>query len=297
MKTGRTIFILGWAVACACITAQAQTVHVAEGTQVRVRLAADLLSSQATVGATVMMEISQPVISQGVIVIPAGSMAWGAVQEAKKGKVLNFDVEGLRLPNQNVVKLRVSPHKTTNAGKDEIKVDTQVGGDLGVEKGTEYTAYLDQDIDVAGAPSAPPTPAAAPPVAPQPAVPVPAPTPAPAQVAATPSSPQPQTPPASPGPVPVASPIQASPATPAVHPAPIAQPVEYITVECFSDPLGADVMIDDEYHGSTPSILKLLPGNHRIEYRLMGYKPYSQPLTLKSGDSLTTVRVTLDKLP
>ncbi len=312
MKMGPRIFIWGWIAACACMAAQAQTVHVADGTQVRVRLTADLLSSQVAVGATVMMEISQPVISQGLTVIPAGSVAWGAVQEVKKGKVLNFDVEGVRLPNQNIVKLRVSPRKTTNAGKDEFKVDTQVGGDLGVEKGSEYSAYLDQDMDVAGAPGAPaqPAPGAAPAVAPQPAAPAAAPTPAPApaqnpaapaaQGADTPSSPQAQTPSvprSSATDAPVTAPVAASTALPAAPPATGVQPVEYITVECFSDPLGADVMIDDEYHGSTPSILKLLPGNHRIEYRMIGYKPYSQPLPLKSGDSLTTVRVTLDKLP
>jgi hypothetical protein len=77
----------------------------------------------------------------------------------------------------------------------------------------------------------------------------------------------------------------------------MAQPAEYITVECFSDPLGADIVIDDEFHGSTPSILKLLPGDHRIEYRLMGYKAQSQPLNLKAGTGLRTVRMTLEKQP
>lgn len=304
MKIRQAVKAWGWLAACACVMAQAQTVRVADGTQVRVRLTADLLSAQSTVGARVDMEVSQPLVSQGVTVIPAGSVVWGAVQEVKKGKVLNFDIEGVRLPNQQIVKLRVSQRKTTNAGKDEIRVDTQVSGDLGVEKGSEYAAYLDQDLEVAGAPAAPaqPAPAAAPKPEPQPAAPTPVTTPAP--VAAPPATPQPETPPPTPSPVvaapatpaPVAPPT-AAPAPPVVHaPAP-GQPLEYITVECFSDPLGADILIDDEFHGSTPSILKIQPGNHRIEYRMMGYKAHSQPLNLKSGDSLTTVRVTMDKQP
>jgi len=69
-----------------------------------------------------------------------------------------------------------------------------------------------------------------------------------------------------------------------------------VTVECFSDPLGADILIDDDFHGSTPSILKLAPGNHQIEFRLMGYKPHSQPLNLTPGTGLRTVRMTLEKL-
>ncbi len=303
MNIRQAVKAWGWLAACACVMAQAQTLRVPDGTQLRVRFTADLLSSQATVGARVDMEVSLPLVSQGVTVIPAGSVAWGAVQEVKKGKVLNFDIEGVRLPNQQIVKLRVSPRKTTNAGKDEIKVDTQVGGDLGVEKGSEYIAYLDQDLDAEGAPAPPaqPAPVAAP--KPEPEPPAPVASPAPAAVAAPPAPTQPETPPA-PAPA-VAAPATAAPAAPeaAAQAPPVAhtpspgQPLEYITLECFSDPLGADILIDDEFHGSTPSILKIQPGNHRIEYRMMGYKPHSQPLNLRSGDSLTTVRVTMEKQP
>jgi hypothetical protein len=233
-------------------------------------------------GARVDMEVAEPVTSQGVVVIPQGSVVWGAVQDAKKGKSLHFDIEGVRLPNQEIVKLRVSQHKTTSAGKDQIKVETQVNGDLGAEKGTEYIAYLDQDLEVAGAP--------APAAKPQPSTPTPEPTPAPAAV----------TPPAPPTSV-AATPAISAPAAPvtapAPRPAPAAQPGEYITVECFSDPLGADIMIDEEFHGSTPSILKLQPGKHQIEFRLMGYKAQAKPLILKPGDTLTTVRMTLAPQP
>jgi hypothetical protein len=286
---------------------QAQAARLADGTAVRVRLTADLVSSQAVVGARVDLEIAQPVTLQGVVAIPSGAVAWGAVQVVKKGKILHFDVEGVRLPNQEIVKLRCSPHKTTNAAKDEIKVETQVGGDLGAPKGSEFTAYLDQDlnVEVAGAPGAPaqPTPAVAPAAAPQPAAPAPAPVVAPAPAAVAPPTPQPETPPA---PTPVPAPMAAPPvvsaptapaAAPVAHPAPAAQPGEYITVECYSDPLGADIMIDDEFHGSTPSILKLLPGNHQIEFRLMGYKPYSRSLNLTPGIGLQTVRMPLEKQP
>jgi hypothetical protein len=283
---------------------QAQAARLADGAAVRVRLTADLVSSQAAVGARVDMEIAQPVTLQGVVAIPAGAVAWGAVQMVKKGKVLYFDVEGVRLPNQEIVKLRVSPHKTTNAGKDRIKVETQVGGDLGAAKGSEFPAYLDQDVDVEvkGAPAAPapPTQVGAPAAAPQPAAPAPAPVVAPAPAAVPPPTPKPEAPPAPPtsvGATSVVSAPAAPPATPVAHPAPAAQPGEYITVECFSDPLGADIMIDDEFHGSTPSILKLLPGNHQIEFRLMGYQAHSQPLNLTPGTGLRTVRMTLVKQP
>jgi len=302
MRIRQAVVAWGLIVACAGSMVQAQAARLADGTAVHLRLTADLVSSKAAVGARVDLEIVQPVTLQGVVVIPPGSVAWGAVQEVKQGKVLRFDVEGVRLPNKEIVKLRCSPHKTTNAGKDEIKVETQVGGDLGAAKGSEFTAYLDQDVnvDVAGAPAAPaqPTPVVAPAAAPRPTTPAPAPVEAPAPAAVAPPTPKPETPAAPPTPV-AAPPVVSAPAAPAVapvaHPAPAAQPGEYITIECFSDPTGADILIDDEFHGSTPSILKLLPGNHQIEFRLMGYKAQSQPLNLTPGAPLHTVRMTLQK--
>jgi hypothetical protein len=303
MRSRQAVMAWGLVVACAGSMVQAQAARLADGTAVRVRLTADLTSSQAVIGARVDLEVAEPVMLQGGVAIPQGAVAWGAVQEVKKGKTLRFDVEGVRLPNQQIVKLRCSPQKTTNAGKDEIKVETQVGGDLGTAKGSEFTAYLDQDLDVdlAGAPAPPaqPTPMAAPPAAPQP-TPAPAPEVAPAPPAVATPTPQAETPPAPPGSL-TASPMVSAPAAPTAapvaQPAPAAQLGEYITVECFSDPLGADIMIDDEFHGSTPSILKLLPGNHRIEFRLMGYKAHSQPLNLMPGTGLRTVRMTLEKQP
>jgi len=62
--------------------------------------------------------------------------------------------------------LRYSPQRTTQAKKDEIKVEIRVGRELGAPKGIEFTAYLDQDVnvDVAGEPVTPaqPTPMAHP---------------------------------------------------------------------------------------------------------------------------------------
>jgi hypothetical protein len=257
---------------------QAASVHLAEGTPVRVRLKADLLSAQATEGSRVDFEVAQPVTLQGTVVIPEGSVAWGAVQLAKMGKALRFDIEGLRLPSLKDAKLRCSPKKTTNAGKDEIKVESHVGSDLGAPKGAEFTSYLDQDVtvEVAGvpaAPVAPPAPVAAAPAAPvQPAHPVVAPAPAAAAPAVVASPPV------------ASAPANAGP-----------QPGDYVTVECFSDPLGADILIDGEFHGNTPSILKILPGKHEFEYQLFGYKTHTETLALTPGSVIHTIRVALEK--
>lgn len=267
---------------------QAESVRLADGTPVRVRLKADLLSAQATEGSRVDFEVAQPVTHHGAVVVPEGSVAWGAVQLAKKGRALRFDIEGLRLPSLKDVKLRCSPQKTTSVGKNEIKVESHVGSDLGVAKGSEFAAYLDQDVtvEVAGAPVAPVAPP--PPVTVAPAAPA-----QPAHRVVTPAAvPAAAAPPAVSPAAPVAQSV--SPVAPA-PPAAGAQAGEYVTVECFSDPLGADILIDGEFHGNTPSILKILPGKHIFEYQLSAYKTHSETLALTPGSGIRTLRVTLEK--
>jgi len=313
----------GLAIACTASVVPAQAARLADGTAIRVRLTMDLLSTHEEVGSRVDMEVAQPVSAEGVVVIPAGATVWGAVQVVKAGKTLHIDIEGLRLPNKGIVKLRCLPQRTNRVAKDEIKVELQVGGDLGAPMGTEFTAYLDQDVnlEVPAAPGAP-APAAAE-VAPAAAPSAPsAPEAVPAAPAAAEVSPAAVPGPAAPAgevvsqPAPVAAPpakeeTPSAPSAPAVsapvappapaaaveHPAPLPQPGEYITVECFSEPDGADILIDDEFHGSTPSILKLAPGKHQIEYRLVSYKPHSKPLDLTPGTGLRTVRWAFEKQP
>jgi len=305
----RRAALRGLVIACAITWGHVRAAQLVDGTAVHVRLTADLLSSHAAVGNRVDLEIASPVTLQGLVAIPVGSTVWGAVQAVKSGKLLHFDIEGVRLPHQEIVKLRCSPQKTNRAARDEIKVETQVAGDLGAAKGSEFTAYLDQDvnIDLTGAPAAPAKPAPAVAPSPAPAAATPVAKPAPAVIAPLPPPTPPVKPapaaqvhsPAAPAAVAPTVPVPAVPAPPApvAHPAPAAQPGEYVTIQCFSDPLGADILIDDEFHGSTPSILKLPPGNHRIEYRLMGYKAQSQPLNLAPGMPVQTVQLPLLKQP
>jgi len=130
--------------------------------------------------------------------------------------------------------------------------------------------------------------------APQPAASTPAPSPtsvAPAEVRmAAPTAVTPVT-----VPTPTAQPA-APVATPTLAVAPAAAATgERVTVECFSDPSGADILIDGEFYGNTPSILKILVGNHRVEIQLPGYKVFSQPLNLPAGGGIRTIRALLEK--
>ena len=306
--------------------AWAASVHIPDGTPIPLRLKGDLSSSRAEVGDRVDFTVVHAVIVQGVVAVPEGSVAWGAVQSVKKDKEIKFDITGLRLPNLREIKLRSVRQKTSNPGKDQIKLETHLGDTVGAAVGTEFTAYIDEDIDVesaeASSPASRPTtpPASRPPevkpaaqaVAPAAAAPVtsapPVSTsqPAPVQSVPAPSATTTTARPAIPSPTsatPVQSPQPQAPsravaqATPAT--APTAQEpgttAERVTVECFSDPSGADIVINDEYYGNTPSILKLLPTTLRVEFKLPGYKTDSRTLDLTVVTGLRTIRGVLEK--
>ena len=271
----------------------AQRVRLPDGTAVRVRLKADLTSDQVEEGTRVDFEVARPVIIQGMTVIPVGAVSWGAVQSVKKGKFIKFDIEGVRLPDLTDVKLRTVGGRGKNPAQDQIKVDASFKGGVGAPKGTEYTAYVNEDREVAAAaqPSMPalaPTPTAAATTLPTPAQEV-APTPSTATPAVT--YPKPAAPPL------VTTPA-ASATSPAISPGQSAAPlanVERARVECFSDPSAADILIDGEFYGNTPSVLKVPVGRHELEIQLSGYKTYSIPLILEPGTGIRTIRASLEQ--
>jgi PEGA domain len=66
------------------------------------------------------------------------------------------------------------------------------------------------------------------------------------------------------------------------------------SVEIKSAPDGADITVDDKYMGSTPSTLKLAPGDHKIKLEKPSFKIWERTLTVVAG-ATATVNVTLDK--
>ena len=306
-------YYAGMVLVCALIPswlAFGQQVRLPDGTPVHLRLKADLGSEHAEEGGRVNFEVARAVVIQGITVIPEGAVSWGAVQSVKKGKFVKFDIEGVQLPDGTNIKLRSVDAKAKAPG--EIKAESSFNGGVGGAKGSEYIAYVDEDRDVAAggqagnpapttAPSAAPAAAEVPPAqasapAPEPTQ-VAAPTPSPAASAMTQSTPAEAPAPATP--TAPALPAPTAPVTsPAVSPAQSAVPpanVERVTVECFSIPSAADILIDGEFYGNTPSILKVPVGRHDLQIQLSGYKTYSIPLTLEAGTGIRTIRAPLEQ--
>jgi PEGA domain len=66
------------------------------------------------------------------------------------------------------------------------------------------------------------------------------------------------------------------------------------SVEVKSSPDGAEITIDDKYVGSTPSTLKLTPGDHKIKLERAGFKVWERTLAVSAG-ATANVNATLEK--
>jgi len=66
------------------------------------------------------------------------------------------------------------------------------------------------------------------------------------------------------------------------------------SVDVKSTPDGADITVDDKYMGSTPSTLKLAPGDHKIKLEKSGFKIWERTLSVSPGGS-ANINGTLDK--
>jgi PEGA domain len=66
------------------------------------------------------------------------------------------------------------------------------------------------------------------------------------------------------------------------------------SVDVKSTPDGAEITVDDKYMGSTPSTLKLAPGDHKIKLERSGFKIWERNLAVGAGGS-ANINATLDK--
>lgn len=83
--------------------------------------------------------------------------------------------------------------------------------------------------------------------------------------------------------VPPAAPGAATAASGAA-PAP-SGPDAVASVQLSSDPTGAEITIDGNYVGSTPSTVNLKPGAHSIKMTMSGYAPWVRSIETQGGES------------
>jgi hypothetical protein len=156
----------------------AQTFKVPDGTAIRLSLVESLSSATNEVDNPVHFEVIEDVKVAGNLLIPKGSTAVGHVVEVESRKrmgragKINFTVDHVKAPDGSNLRLRAA---STRKGEDKtgtVIVGAVVlsplflimrGKDITIPKGTEITAYVEGEREIAtSTSSAPvgPTPAA-----------------------------------------------------------------------------------------------------------------------------------------
>ncbi|HEY1240427.1 MAG TPA: hypothetical protein VGF16_07710 [Bryobacteraceae bacterium] len=141
-------------------TLSAQILTVPDGTPVRLQLNETVSSAEAHEGQTVPFEVSDPVVIQGLIVIPKGSVALGKVTKSEpkrrfgRSGALEISVDSVRLIDGSRAPLRADAEKGTGPlGGGRLAATIAVspvlvwvkGKDVSFQKGTETTAYVSGD--------------------------------------------------------------------------------------------------------------------------------------------------------
>jgi PEGA domain-containing protein len=247
-----------------------------DGTAVTLRLGRSLSSADAQAGDRVDFEVAEEVSVNRIVVIPKDSPASGTVVAAHKkrrmgraGK-LDVSIDSVQLADGEKVTLRAvkesqgGSHTGIMAGG---MVATSLivwpaapvfllmhGKDVTIPKGTEVTAYVsgDEKLDPAKFQPAPLVPAAPP----------------------VPTTTQ-QVPPSSPAATPNAGPTDTTSVSP--------DQGATSELEVSSTPDGADIEIDGNFVGSTPSTVGVIAGPHQLSVKKAGFKPWERKITVTSG--------------
>ena len=64
-----------------------------------------------------------------------------------------------------------------------------------------------------------------------------------------------------------------------------AGPEAIASIQFSSDPSGAEITVDGNYAGNTPSLIKLKPGTHSVKITKNGYAPWVRSINTEGGES------------
>ncbi len=244
-----------------------------DGTPIKLRLTRNLSSADAATGDRVDFEVLEDIKVKDVIVVPRGGLALATVTEAQhkrrmaRGGKLDVNIDDVRLVDGEKAPLRAVK---------EVKGGGHTGAMTGAMIGTAIVFFPaaplflfmhGKDITI----------------------------PKGTEVTAYINGDIPLDPVRfQPKEVkPAADPTMAQPsAAPAISANGVDSTLSSVDVK--STPDGADITVDDKYMGSTPSTLKLAPGDHKIKLEKSGFKVWERTLAVGAGGT-ANVNATLDK--
>ena len=230
---------------------------VPPGTPVQLRLSQTLSSRESHAADRVDFSVEQDVSVAGAVAISKGSLAWGNVSEASpRGRMsrpgrLSVDIRSVCLADGGSAGLRGTNGNGAGVVRRHDKSDSESA--LAVPAWPVLIFMLGKDVSIPAGSI------------------VTAYLDAPAYVDATHSA--------------------AAPVTNCRGGAQTAAAPEhegaFVTIR--SNPDGAEIRIDGEFAGNTPSHLKLAPGDHRVSLAMAGREPWERRLRIQSGADLTVI--------
>lgn len=245
-----------------------------DGTPVKLRINRNISSADATTGETVDFEVLEDVKDGEITLIPRGGIAWARVTEVlpkrrmARGGKLNISIDAVRLVSGEKAPLRAIK-ETKGGGRTGLMTGAIAASGILFFPAAPFFLFMrGKDITIPkgteitayinGDISLDPR-----------------------NFAPTEQSNE-----------------QAAPTLPETktEQAPSAIDYDFSSVTIKSIPDGAEISIDGKIAGSTPSILRLKSGEHKISIKQAGYVLWELTLTLSAGGNIT-VDATLEKIP
>ena len=249
-------------------TKQGAGLRLEDGTPIKLRLQRTISSADARVDERVDFDVLEEIKVAELVVIPKGSTAWGTVTEAQpkrrmgKGGKLDVNIDAVRLANGDKAALRGSKD-VKGGGHTGAMTGAIVATSLIVWPAAPFFLFMHgKDVTI------------------------PKGTELDVYVNGDVTID-----PAKFGGSAAQTSVQSQKAGPEAS-----QPVgEPSTVVVKSMPDGADVTVDGKYMGSTPSTLRLAPGDHSVLIEKSGFKAWQRTMTMGAG-GIVTVDATLEKV-
>jgi len=241
------------------------TFKIPDGTVVRLSLLDDLSSATNHEDDPVNLEVSEDVKLGDVVAIPRGATARGHVVEVepkrrlgRAGK-LNFSLDYVKAPDGTNLRLRASSER-----KGQDKTGTVIVGSVVLSP--LFMIMHGKDVNIPKGTS----------------------------FTAYVDGDREITLGGPPGTTTAATPTQTGAPTPTPTAAAAVPTADLATVVVQSTPDGADITVDGKFMGSTPSTVRLPPGDHTIVLEKSGYKTWQRTMTVSPGASIT-IGPTLEK--
>ena len=248
-------------------TASAAVPHgfmLEDGTPIKMRINRTVSSSDAHVGETVDFEVLEDVLVDGVLVVPKGGLAFATVTEAQakrrmaRGGKLDINIDYVRLADDEKAALR-AVKAVQGGGHTGAMTGGIVATSLVFFPAAPFFLFMHgKDISI----------------------------PKGTEITAYANGDMKLD-------VAKFHPAQAgtaAPATLATSAAPASADQAHLQVT--STPDGADIEIDGNYVGNTPSTVGLAAGQHQISVKRTGYKPWERKISVSSGQ--VNVNATLE---